>query len=155
MFLYCSPPCIIYIQHTSIWSAFHKAHVTQGFPGGGGGMGGPSQDAGNYTFENFVILGHSAIVMTLPTFWPLSMSICNFDNLQYSFKECWMASLCLHVWSHLQKLSFQSLRFFFPMEMKMLISSSLEYGKDFMTHCLLLAHTAAHTEPQIYMEVTL
>ena len=23
---------------------------------------------GNYTFENFVILGHSAIVMTLPTF---------------------------------------------------------------------------------------
>ena len=48
-----------------------------------------------------------------PTFWPLSMTICNSDNLRYHFKlksAGW--PLCLHVWSQLHKLSFQSLSFF-------------------------------------------
>jgi len=50
---------------------------------------------------------------------------------------------------------FSEPQFFFPMEMRMLISSSWDCGKDFMTYCLLLAHIASHTEPQIYMEITL
>lgn len=148
MFLYCSQPCIIYIQHTSIWSAFHKApsedsqveEVAQGVA-----------DAGNHTFENFVILGHSATVMTLPTFWPLSTcpSVTLTIFILVLKSVGWPHSACTCV---LSCSCLSEPQFFFPMDMKMLTSSSLDYGKDFMTHCLLLAHTAAHTEPQIYME---
>lgn len=156
MFLYCSSPCIIHLAHLRLKCLSEGSRHTgipQGWRWYGGGL---SQDAGNYTLANFVILDHSAILMTLPTFWPLSMTICNSDNLWYSFKlksVGWPHSACMFGLNCTSYLSRTSV--FFPVEMRMLVSSSGDCGKDFTTHCLLLAHTATHTEPQMYMEVML